>query len=142
MVKWIFEVLISDDIESKRYIREEVTTAEWFDGYGILKLSEKLFTDSRAGWGRAKRNAVAAWYLNRPLKLVKEQIESSPVVSKICHGDIILFLHITDLCTEQDRFNYLSSISEKTEEAKPPTTENNTTEKKGFWTFLSELLGV
>ena len=83
VVDTAFQFLISEDSNKKKEVRSDITTSEWFDGYGILTLAGKLFYDSRAGWGRAKRNAITAWYLKRPLELVRKQMKHHPNLSVI-----------------------------------------------------------
>ena len=137
-----FDFLVSDDAEKKKYVRVNITSAEWFDGYGILTLAGKLFYDARAGWGRAKRNAVTAWYLKRPFGLVKRQIEETGRELDVQHEDIISFLHIPSLCVDEERYHYLAAIIG--DEVKFEQFHNdlsNRPKKTGFWSFVSELLG-
>ena len=142
IVNAAFDFLVSDDPEKKKYVRVNITSAEWFDGYGILTLAGKLFYDSRAGWGRAKRNAITAWYLKRSIDLLKKQIDESPRDGQVRHEDIISFLHIPSLCVDEERYHYLAEIIG--EEVKSEQFHNdlsNRPKKTGFWSFVSELLG-
>lgn len=142
VVDLAFDNLISEDSEKKKQVRVDITSSEWFDGYGILTLAGRLFYDSRAGWGRAKRNAITAWYTRRPLELVKKQIDESPRDGSVRHEDVISFLHIPSMCVDEDRYYYFAEIIGEDMRSEQVKTDTQTKQKKtGFWSFVSELLG-
>jgi len=140
VVTLAFDYLVSDFADKKKEVRELITSKEWFSPEAILKLSKKLKDDAHGGWGRAKRSAIAVWYLNRPISVVKRQIEECPKVGSWGHADVIRFLHIIDIAmsskNNEERINYLRSVIGVDTSDQPKKEKSNQVRKKGFWSFL------
>jgi hypothetical protein len=143
VVELAFQFLLSEDNENKKQVRTDITSSEWFDGEGILSLAGKLMHDSRAGWGRSKRNAILAWYLKRPLRLVKKQMGEHPYVGNISHKNVVSFLHVPSHCIDEERYHFfIEMVDEDQRFDQPKFGGKSSNTQGGFWSFIRELLGL
>jgi hypothetical protein len=136
-VSELFSLLIHGDKEDKAFVRG-CTANLWFTAESILKLYAKI-SGENAGWGRAKRSAISAWYLKRPLIHTRNQIlEMWSLDTGVTHSTVCCKLHMSEQCRDPTRQAYLKRI-ESNFGAGTNDGEKNKKQKKGW---LARILGA